>query len=45
VISYINQIMLILGKPFKEPIDNKFTLFEELMISFYLYGFLGLKDF
>jgi len=45
LISYFNQILLIFGKPFENPIDNKFNLYIEIMVSFYLYGLIGLTDF
>jgi hypothetical protein len=37
--------MLIIGKPYENPVDNKFMLFIEIMISFYIYGLMGLTDF
>jgi hypothetical protein len=44
-ISVFFQALLILGKPFSEPIDNWLSLFTEIMVSLYLYILLCLTDF
>ena len=39
------QMIIILGKPFAEKIENKMLIFNELMVSGYLYLLMLLTDF
>ena len=44
-LTMITQIFLVHGRPFIEPLDNKISLFNELMISLYLYVLISLLGF
>ena len=39
------QVLLIKGRPFIEPLENKISLFNELMITMYLYTLIALIAF
>jgi hypothetical protein len=39
------QILLYKGKPYADMLDNKLALFNETMVSVYLYILLGLTDY
>jgi hypothetical protein len=45
IISIVNQILIIYGKPFELKTDNYMSLFNEFMVSIYIYGLILLTDF
>jgi phosphatidylserine synthase len=45
ITSLVYSALLISGRPFEEPLENKMSLFTECMVSFYLYLLLCLTDF
>jgi hypothetical protein len=45
VISMTFQILILYGKPNINSLDNYMSLFNETMVSFYLYGLIMLSDF
>lgn len=45
LISYIYQIFIIIGQPYYEKLDNKISLFNEVMVSVYLYVLMMLTDY
>lgn len=45
IVSVIFQCLSIRFKPLEEPIENRISLFNESMVSIYLYIMLGLTDF
>jgi hypothetical protein len=44
-ISLIFQSLIIIGAPFDENYHNKMSLFNEAMVSCYLYALIGLTDY
>ena len=44
-ISWVFQALIILGQPMKSTFENKMTLFNEIMVSVYLYILMILTDF
>ena len=45
IISVLFQALYIRSRPLLEGLENRISLFNELMISFYLYVLLSLTDF
>jgi hypothetical protein len=45
ITSILYSALLIAGRPFEEPLDNKMSLFTEGMVSVYLYLLLCLTNF
>ena len=43
-ISISTQIYLIIIKPYEEIFENKFSLFNEYLVSIYALSFIGLTD-
>lgn len=44
VLTLLFQVLIIGGKPMMEPVENKVCLFNEIMISVYLYILIGLSE-
>jgi hypothetical protein len=45
VISWVFQGLIICGQPWQSTLENKMTLFNEIMVSVYLYILMILTDF
>jgi hypothetical protein len=45
ITSLVYSALLISGRPFEEPLENKMSFFTETMVSLYLYLLLCLTDF
>jgi hypothetical protein len=45
VISWVFQGLIICGRPWQSTLENKMTLFNEIMVSVYLYILMILTDF
>ena len=45
IISVIFQCLAIMGKPMNERSENRMVVFNEIMVSCYLYAMIPLTDF
>ncbi len=45
ITSIVFQCLIILGQPMPSPIENKVSVFNEVMVSLYLYTLMDLTDF
>ena len=45
LLSWVFTLMLIIGNPKKDLIDNRVSIFNELMVSAYLYVMMTLSDY
>lgn len=45
ILSYIYQFFIIIGRPYYEKQDNSISLFNEVMVSAYLYVLMMLTDY
>ena len=43
--SIVFQGLILVGQPMPSPIENRFSVFTEVMVSLYLYTLLNLTDF
>lgn len=43
--SIVFQGLILVGQPMPSPIENRFSVFNEVMVSLYLYTLLNLTDF
>jgi hypothetical protein len=45
ITSSLFQCLIILGRPMPSPVENKISVFNEVMVSLYLYTLMYLTDF
>jgi Fe2+ transport system protein B len=45
VFSLVYQVLMVFGKPYNDKIENQISLFNEVMVSAYLYVLMMLTDY